>query len=206
VSGKYQIIYADPPWAYRNYAYAETLTGERAKRGVVKEYPTMTMPQIAALPVESLAADDATLFMWATNPLLEEAFTARIMEAWGFTYKTVAFVWVKQNRAHDRQHPQLFFPTDKDALNAFWGMGNWTRQNVEVVLLGVRGNPRRMSADVHQVVFAPVMEHSRKPDEVRRRIVRLMGDLPRVELFARERAESWDVWGNEVESDVRLTA
>ena len=164
----------------------------------------MSMGEIAALPVESLAADDATLFMWATNPLLEETFAAGIMRAWGFEYKTVAFVWVKQNRAHDRQHPQLFFPTDKEALNAFWGMGNWTRQNVEVVLLGVRGNPKRVSADVHQVIFAPVMEHSRKPAETRDRIVRLMGDLPRVELFAREAVAGWDVWGNEVESSVEL--
>ena len=106
-----------------------------------------------------------------------------VMKAWGFTFKTVAFTWVKRTK-----HGKLA-----------WGMGSWSRANPEMVLLGVRGKPRRVDKGVHSVVEAEVREHSRKPDEVRHRIERLMGDGRRVELFAREKAEGWDVWGNEVE-------
>lgn len=109
------------------------------------------------------------------------------MEAWGFTYKTAAFVWVKKNA--------------KSGTN-FWGMGQYTRANAEVCLLGIskgfKASERVKSHKVHQIVEAPVTIHSRKPPEVRDRIVELLGDVPRIELFARERAEGWDAWGNEV--------
>lgn len=106
-----------------------------------------------------------------------------MIEAWGFTYKTVAFVWVKQNR----KTPSLF-----------WGLGHWTRANVELCLLATRGSPKRKSAAVHQVIVSPVEEHSKKPDAVRERIISLLGEQPRVELFARQTTPGWDVWGNEV--------
>ena len=118
--------------------------------------------------------------MWATFPMLREAL--EVIEAWGFTYKTVAFNWVKQN---------------KTGAGLFWGLGNWTRSNSEICLLAVKGKPRRMSASVHSVIFSPVQQHSRKPAEARDRIVELMGDLPRIELFAREAAPGWDAWGDE---------
>ena len=112
------------------------------------------------------------------------------MEAWGFQYKTAAFVWGKKNR--------------KAGTN-FWGMGAYTRANAEVVLLGVKPKTKARQAvkrqDVHQIVEAPVGRHSAKPDEVRQRIVDLCGDVPRVELFAREKPDGWDVWGDEVASD-----
>ena len=141
----------------------------------------MTQAEIEALPIEALAADDCALFMWAVMPQLPEAL--RVIAAWGFTYKTCAFVWVKET---------------KDGGNFATGMGYWTRANAELCLLATRGSPRRINADVHQVVFAPRLQHSRKPDEVYGRIERLLGG-PYVELFARQQREGWHAWGNEVE-------
>lgn len=179
-AGPYSVIYADPPWSYRD----KQVAGER---GAGFKYDTMSIEAICRLGVVSLAAQHCALFMWATMPLLAEGL--RVMEAWGFTYKTAAFVWVK---------------TNSKAGTPFWGMGSWSRANAELVLLGVRGKPQRVSAGVHQIVHAPREAHSKKPDEVRQRIVQLMGDVPRVELFARESPEGWDVWGNEVECDIEL--
>lgn len=137
--------------------------------------------EIEALPVADCAADDAALFLWATGPKLPHAIS--VMQAWGFTYKTIAFCWVKQNT----KTPSLF-----------WGMGFYTRANVELCLVGTKGKGlKRKDAGVHQVVMSPVRIHSRKPDEVRERIERLY-DGPYLELFARERPEGWMVWGNEV--------
>lgn len=127
----------------------------------------------------------AVCFMWATFPNIAEAI--KVLEAWGFVYKTAAFVWIKKNR--------------KNGGN-FWGMGAYTRANAEVCLLGVspgfKAREQVRSHRVHQVIEAPFEGHSKKPDETRRRIVELLGDVPRLELFARDRAPGWDAWGNEV--------
>ncbi len=178
---KYSIIYADPPWQYKVYSK------KGAGRSAESHYPTMSIEDIRALPVGELADRDCALFLWITFPMLLDALT--VIKAWGFTYKTVAFAWVKQN---------------KKASTLFWGMGYWTRANVELCILATKGRPRRKSAGVHQVVLAPVEEHSKKPDIVRDKIVTLMGDLPRIELFARQTPPGWDVWGNEVDSDITL--
>lgn len=119
--------------------------------------------------------------------MLPDAFA--VMHHWGFHYKTVAFVWVKTNKLK---------PTP------FWGMGNWSRANAELCLLGVRGKPKRVSKSVHQIIQRPILRHSEKPPETRELIVKLMGDLPRVELFARVKTPGWSVWGNEIESDIEL--
>lgn len=179
---KYNIIYADPPWQYQNYNAPESIRGAR------KEYPTMTTEDICGLPVASLADDDAVLFIWGTWTHLPDIL--QVITAWGFEYKTVGFVWVKSN---------------KSGMGTFLGMGTYTRSNTEYCLLGTRGKLRRVRADVRQVIYAPLMQHSRKPNEVRDRIVRLMGDLPRVELFARQRVDGWDAWGNEVSNSLHLT-
>ena len=147
----------------------------------------MDIAEIKALPVSQLAAVDCALFLWVTFPCLYEALD--VLDAWGFIYKTVAFVWVKQNRQSD---------------GLFWGMGYWTRANAELCILATRGRPRRKSAGVHQIILSHVEQHSKKPDEARDRIVALMGDLPRIELFARQKSPGWDVWGNEVESSITL--
>jgi len=172
---KYSVIYADPPWTYQ--AWSPKGNG----RSPEKHYPTMSFNDIRALPVADLADKDCALFMWVTFPTLREAMA--VIDAWGFTYKTVAFVWIKENR----QTPSLF-----------WGLGYWTRSNAEICLLATRGNPKRISAGVHQVIVSPIEQHSKKPDEARERIVSLMGDVSRVELFARQTVPGWDAWGNEV--------
>ena len=140
----------------------------------------MRTDELCALPVADLAAPDSALFLWATFPQLPEAL--RLIREWGFTYKSVAFVWLKKNRKAD---------------SWFYGLGFWTRANAELCLLATKGKPKRISAGVGQLVFSPLRRHSQKPAEVRDKIVELMGDLPRIELFAREAAPGWDVWGNE---------
>ncbi len=173
---KYSIIYADPPWHYDNWGYKE------AKRGVEKEYSTMKIEDICALPVSKIATDNAILFLWSTAPCLSEAM--EVIKAWKFNYKTKAFCWIK---------------TNTNSMGLFWGMGNWTRSNSEDCLLAIKGNPKAISHSIHQVVMSPVGKHSRKPDEiVRANIEMLCGDLPRIELFARRQVDGWDCWGNEV--------
>lgn len=178
---KYGVIYADPPWHYK--VYSKKGMGRSAE----SHYPTMKVEDIKALPVAGLADRDCALFLWVTLPCLLEGI--EVLKAWGFEYKTTAFVWVKQNRKAD---------------SLFWGMGYWTRSNAEICLLGTKGRPKRKDAGIHQVVISHVEEHSRKPQEVHNRIIRLMGDVPRIELFARRKTEGFDVWGNEVESDIIL--
>lgn len=180
---KYSVILADPPWAFR--AWSNKGMGRSAEQ----HYSTMRLENIKALPVADLAAEDCVLFLWATFPMLKEAL--EVIDTWGFTYKTVAFTWVKENR----KSPGLF-----------WGLGYWTRANAEICLLATRGSPKRQSAAVHQVILSPIEQHSKKPDAVRERIVALMGDVPRAELFARQETPGWDVWGNEVECSPGLAS
>lgn len=175
---QYNIIYADPPWRYRN---------NQVQGSAENHYSTMEIQELCALPVEKFAAKDSVLFLWATFPKLPEALT--LIEAWGFQYKSVAFVWLKQNRK---------------SLSWYYGLGFWTRGNAEICLLATRGHPRRKSNKIHQFIISPIEQHSKKPDIARQKIVDLMGDLPRLELFARQRAEGWDVWGNEVENSITL--
>ena len=173
---KYGVIYADPPWTYKTYSGKG-----KEKRSAENHYACMRKEDIQALPVQGIAAEDCVLFLWVTMPCLEEGL--ELIRKWGFTYKTCAFTWVKQNRKSD---------------GLFWGLGFWTRANAELCLLATRGNPKRVSKGVHSVVLSHVREHSRKPDEVRDRIVELMGDIPRIELFARQQVDGWDCWGDEV--------
>jgi len=175
---KYNIIYADPPWRYQQ----KNLSG-----AAEHHYRTMSVNDICNLPVEELADRNSVLFLWTTFPQLQEAMA--VIGAWGFCYKTVAFVWLKQN---------------KRAESWFFGLGFWTRGNAEICLLATKGKPRRLSAHVHQLIISPVRGHSEKPGEARDKILELMGDLPRIELFARQKTAGWNVWGNEVDSDIVL--
>ncbi len=170
--GGFRVLYVDPPWKYSN---------KRTRSAAAKNYAVMTLADLKALPVQKVAAKNCALFLWATCPFLPEAL--EIAAAWGFTYKTVAFSWSKKN-------------TDSDT--PFFGMGNWTRANVELCLLFVRGNPKRKKADVAQFIWSKILRHSEKPAFVRDRIVRLMGDVSRLEMFARHRTPGWRTWGNEV--------
>ena len=173
---KYNIIYADPPWQYKK---GKVTSNDRAPE---KHYQTMPTTEIANLPVEQIADKDCILFMWATFPKLQDAF--KVIQDWGFDYKTCGFVWVKKNK--------------KQINSNFWGMGMWTRSNAEICLIATKGKPKRINANVHSIIEAPIREHSRKPSMVRSRIKQLMGDIPSIELFARQSSEGWDVWGNQV--------
>lgn len=179
--GKYNIIYADPPWQYK--VYSRKGTGRSAEN----HYHTMNISDIQSLPVAELAADDCILFLWVTFPCLLEGLA--VMQSWGFTYKTCGFNWVKKNKRAD---------------TFFMGLGFWTRSNSEICILGTKGRPKRASKAVLQVCDARIGEHSKKPDEIRERIVQLCGDVPRIELFARERYAGWDCLGDAIDGkDIR---
>lgn len=172
---KYNIIYADPPWKYK--VYSKKGQGRSAEN----HYKTMSINEICNLPVKNITQDNCILFMWMTFPTLKEGL--EVIEKWGFTYKTVGFVWIKKNKK-------------KDSL--FMGLGFWTRTNAEICIIATKGKLKRKSMKVHQVIISAIEEHSKKPDETRERIVELIGDLSRIELFARQKAEGWDCWGDEV--------
>lgn len=175
---KYQVIYADPPWSI------QTTSQVPSGRPSSRPYTAMRQIDIFDLPVSEIADKDAVLFLWATSPLMPEALFT--MKQWGFEYKSIAFTWVKRNKKNN---------------SWFWGMGWWTRSNPEFCLLGTRGSPKRVAADVHSVIDSPIGDHSVKPPETRARIMKLCGlDKKYIELFARSRPIGWDAWGNEVDS------
>ena len=176
-NNKYKIIYADPPWQYK--VWSKKGLGKSAE----SHYSTMNIQDIINMKttIKNISDKDSILFLWVTFPCLKEGI--KVLEEWGFTYKTRAFVWIKKN---------------KKSNSWFWGMGYWTRANVEICLLGTKGNIKRQSASVHQVIDTPIEEHSKKPDITRNRIVELVGDLPKIELFARKEVPTWDSWGNEI--------
>lgn len=175
--GKFAAVYADPPWAFK------TFSGPKVpSRNAAQPYATMTMADIAALPVADIAARDSVLFLWVTWPTLPQGL--KLIEAWGYVYKTCGFAWIKGGVVEGEFRTRM-------------GLGYWTRANSEVCLIGTRGKPKRLHADVRQVVAEPPREHSRKPDCIRDRIERLVAG-PYIELFARQRRPGWDSWGAEV--------
>ena len=181
---KYNIIYADPPWPYniRNRDNKTKFGG-----GASGQYKLLTFPEIYNLNISSIAAQNCALFLWCTFPKLPQQI--KTIEAWGFTFKTVGFNWVK---------------TNKNNSKPFFGVGYYTKSNSEVCLLGIKGKMKPVSNKVSSIIISPRRKHSQKPDEVRDRIVELFGDLPRVELFARQKTEGWSVWGNEIDSNINI--
>lgn len=150
-----------------------------------QHYETMKTKEISELPIKRIKTDDAICFLWATFPNIAEAL--KVMEAWGFEYKTAGFVWIKKN---------------KKSNTNFWGMGAYTRANAEVCLLGISKKTKAKqvvkSNAVHQIIESKIEEHSKKPPLVREKIIELLGDIPRIELFARQCTDDWDCWGDEV--------
>lgn len=171
---KYRIIYADPPWLYDNRKDCDP------KMGGFK-YPPMTTKAICDLPIQEIAAEDCALALWATMPKLPEAL--QVIESWGFRYITCLFNWIKLNPG---------------GVGIYSGLGHWVNGNAELCLFGKKGTPQRMTKNVKQIQMWPRGSHSSKPPQIRDEIIRLFGDLPRIELFARQKTEGWDVWGNEV--------
>lgn len=169
-TGKYRAILADPAWSYQD---------SRCEGAAAAHYPTMRHPEICGMPVGELCEKDCVLFLWATGPKLPEALA--VMKAWGFEYKTHAWVWVKTSG--DRMEPKM-------------GIGRWTQKSAEFCLLGTRGKPGRRAAGITDLIQSPGREHSRKPDEQYRRIEGLV-EGPYLELFGRYDREGWTVWGND---------
>lgn len=173
--GHYGVIYADPPWSFRTYGGDDT-TPHRTE---VEPYSVMSLDDIRSLPLVGLAAKDCVLFLWVIDPLLDAGI--EVGKAWGFTYKTRAFEWLKTTKAGDAY-----------AVS----MGFWTRKQSESCLLFTRGRPVRRDKGVRAIIEAPRGAHSRKPDEAYRRIKRLVAG-PYCELFATRRWPGWDGWGRD---------
>jgi len=176
---KYSVIYADPPWTFQNKYTVE-------KRPF--NYNTMTLQQIKNLSVTSICKEDALLFIWTTDAHIPSCL--EIINAWGFNYSTIAFVWHKLTKA-GKEHVVF---------------GRWNLKSCELCLLGTKGHPSylRLFGDVRQFIEAPIRRHSQKPNEIADRISYMTGYVPRIELFARDKKPGWDVWGNEIVSDIKL--
>lgn len=194
--GHFKAIYADPPWRFEAWDGRKFSGGNQVRKdgrvihGGVRgtPYETMGAAEIAAMPIADLATEDSVLFLWICWPMMPEAL--RLIEAWGFIYKTCAFSWIKG----DARQTEFFH----DDVKTYMGMGYWTRANSEVCLLATRGKPKRINADVRQGIIEPRREHSRKPDCVHGRIERLV-EGPYLELFARAPRKGWTVWGNQTD-------
>lgn len=178
VSGDYRVLYADPPWAF------ETYSRKGQGKSPSQHYETMTLKDLCAMPVSMIGASDCALFMWCTWPTIFMA--EKVAKAWGFRYSGLAWEWIKRN--------------PKTGKYAF-GTGYGTRKNVEPCLLFLRGAPKMNDStaarSVRDWIMAPRREHSRKPEEARKRI-EIMYPGPYLELFARAPVENWDVFGNQV--------
>ncbi len=181
---KYNIIYADPPWDYGN---TKNLNGKFC--GIAdRHYNVMKFQDICCLSVQNIAASDCYLFLWVTSPFFEKSFT--VIKSWGFKYATVGFVWIKMKN-------------DMSCVRED-GLGKYTISNAEYCLIARKGKYWRESRDIKQVIQYPKTAHSSKPPEIRERIVSLCGDLPRIELFARDLCPGWDSIGNEIDGrDIR---
>lgn len=172
---EYDVIYADPPWRYNDKSLH--------RGGAERHYPTMNIKDICNLKIP--AKENSILFMWATFPLLQDALN--VIQSWGFKYKTCAFTWVK---------------TNKKTNSIYMGMGHYTRSNAEICLLATKGKflPKVCSKSVKNTHLFPVGKHSAKPSEFRNLIVQLYGETTsKLEMFAREKADGWDSWGNQIE-------
>ena len=189
----YNIIYADPAWKF-----GSRLANGNDKNGIVNlkqvkigdNYTVMTTDDICRLPVKNMTADDAILFLWTTDAHLEEAM--KVINAWGFKYKTIGFTWLKK---------------EKSGVQSCY-VGFWTTKCGEICLLATKGNMSKYlkKRNVRQLVEATRGKHSEKPNEVRQRIVEMFGDeLPKIELFARHNYNGWDAWGNEVLNSIDIT-
>lgn len=171
---RFACLLADPPWAFKTYSCNKV--PQRAKK---QHYDTMTEAELIALPVASIAADDALMIMWVLDTHIDQAL--RIGVAWGFDYKTLGPIWHKMSPGG----------------LSYIGLGHWFRSGGEISILFTRGSPKRLDRGVRQFIHSPVREHSRKPEDQYRRIERLVAG-PRLELFGRQQRPGWTTVGNEV--------
>lgn len=174
----YSVVYIDPPWKFEVWS-GDKVRDLAGNRSADRYYETLSIDEIAAMPVGHLLRGDGVLFMWILDTHLEQSL--ELIRRWGLRYKKFAFVWVKecQNGA-----PYL-------------STGYWSRNGSETCLMATTGAPTRLDKGVAQVLHAIPTEHSRKPEEVADRIERLVPG-PYCELFARRRRPGWSCWGREV--------
>lgn len=181
---KYQVIYADPPWSYKNKTTGRTNGNQPEGSGAHTKYEVMPTSVICSMrdhELRDIVDKNAVLFLWATVPLIEDAF--QVMKAWGFEYKTM-LTW--------RKIMSL-------------GMGYWYRGQCEHLLFGVKGKVKAFRMQEANFIQSKAGKHSQKPKEFRELIERSTIQLPnKIELFAREKSEGWDCWGNEIKSDIEL--
>ena len=184
----YDVILADPPWYFQNCSADAPGQIHNRSRGAARYYPTMTTDDICKMEIP--AAENSVLFLWSCWPMMEDAM--KVVTAWGFQYKTLAWVWIKSN------------PT---GWGFFKGQGYYTRSNSEPCLLATRGKPSKpANRSIMSLIYAPVMQHSRKPDDQYRKIEALYPDGTYLELFARRPVDGWDVIGNEIDGmDIQET-
>jgi len=186
---KYNVIYADPAWKYNRGVHQETFPKRKQTRDERElPYDTMSIEQMKQLNIKSISESDCACFMWVTDSHLKQGI--ELMETWGFKYKTIVFIWKKV--------------TNKG--NTCATVGAWTMKNCEICILGTKGNmlKHKVSNNTFQLIEAERTINSKKPNEIRDRINAIFPNIPKIELFAREKNEGWDVWGNEVESSVAL--
>lgn len=180
---KYNLIYADPPWMYRDKC-------KSGNRGAEFKYPVMKIEDICRLPVWEIASEESCLLaMWWVPTMPSEAL--EVVKSWGFRLMTMkGFTWHK---------------TNKKKGNSAIGMGHMTRANSEDCLFAVKGRlPKRINASICQHVTAPRTAHSEKPHIIRDNLVSLLGDVPKIELFSRENTQGWDAWGNECINSIEM--
>lgn len=193
-AGEYAMIAADPPWPYKSYTAIRSMN-PASSRHVERHYRTMSFDEIKALPVGKIAARDAHVLLWVTGPQLVIGAHLEILKAWGFKPSSIAFTWVKLKRSIDTHQLRVVATAESD-LHV--GLGLTTRKNAEFCILGRRGNAKRISKSVREIILAPVREHSRKPDEFYRRAQQYASG-PYLELFSRQRRDGWDCWGAETD-------
>ena len=177
---KYQVIYADPPWQFDSKKYQD---GNRDfDKLEVNHYSTMTIDELKQLPVSDITEKDSICFMWVTDSHLKEGI--EVLESWGFKYKTIGFNWIKK------------YPSGKNCVN----FAPWTLKSWEICLIGIKGTMGKYKKvnNIRGLLEEVRIKHSKKPNEARIRIAELFGDIPKIELFAREIVDGWDCWGNEV--------
>ena len=176
--GKYDLIMADPPWAFKHYSK------KGHKKSAEGKYQTMSLDEIYAMPVSDLAAENCLLWLWATNPLIPQAI--RCVEEWGFTYKS-AGSWQKMSKT---------WTNGKEDPKEHFGTGHLIRSSNEPYILAVRGKPITAN-NVRGGFRAAVREHSRKPEEGFVNAERLIPNARRIELFSRQSRPGWTTWGNQ---------
>jgi len=177
---KYNIIYADPPWSFNSSIYQDG--GRTFNKKIEEHYQTMSVDDIKNLPVKNITDKDCILFLWSTDSHLPEAL--EVIKSWNFKFKTIGFTWVKQYKSG----------------SYCYNFGAYTLKSTEICLIALKGKLKNIkkSNNIKGLVFAERTKHSKKPDIVRNKIVELCGNLPRIELFARQKTDGWDAWGNEV--------